>query len=92
MATPKAKKIEDINVVIDLDALTLDDLELVSILSEGTEEDRAGVPGYKIIQFLKRVAGDVVGQLGQEEIEPLMTQIAEAIKETQNPKGPQGKN
>ena len=90
--TEKAKKLEDIDIRIDMDSLTLDDLELVSIISEGTEEDREAIPGFMIIRFLKRVAGDQVGKLGQDEIEPLMRLISDEIIATQNPEGPQGKN
>lgn len=88
----KAKKLEDIDIQIDLDELTLDDLELVSIISEGTEEDRQSIPGFKIIRFLKRIAGDQIGQLSQDEIEPLMQIVSDEIMAVQNPEGPQGKN
>lgn len=102
MATDKPKTEEaldindipdlDIDIQVDIDALTLDDLEMLSIMGEGSAKEQESIPGYQIIRFIKRVGGEELGKRPQHELASIIKAISLQIKEIQDPEDSRGKN
>lgn len=82
----------DFDLVVDIEALTLDDLELLSIMSEGSEREQQKIPGYQLIRFIKRLGGAELGNRPQAELVPILKEIARQINEIQDPEDSRGKN
>ena len=82
----------DIDIIIDVDAWTLDDLEMLSVMGEGSQEEQESIPGYQIIRFIKRVGGEELGKRPRADLLPIIKAISLQIQEIQDPEDSRGKN
>ena len=85
-APTKKKKIEEVeetevlDIEIDQNQMTLDDLEMLSMHDNGIE-----VPEWKLISFLKRIViNQDIGKVTIDKIQPLVEAIFAKIRETGN--------
>ena len=81
------EEVVTVEVEVDTDRMTLDDLEMISMYDDGQD-----VPEWKMTQFLKRVCvTEGIGSTPVKEIESLVTAIFAAIEAQSEPEV-KGKN